>query len=513
MVAYPVICHNIYIPIKINLKKEVQNLKLPTHIMVKNRSGIKSFFRPLVGLIQDQYIKYVPSYGNGFFFTIGIYLLELIVILAFTGMVMLIFGPYWWDVNPIGTLFRSIHLWAAEAFVTLMFIHLFVNLSTSSFKKKRLVWIIGSLMLLLVLLEFAFGVGIQGGLISQWNDKAGADLWNGLGLGFWLNPLNQGAVIGWHVAIIPFLLALLVFVHYSLVRKDGLSKPYRKDIPYKMVKADHAKMYRRMVYIFIIVMAFAFIFSSPYIPPLTIAQAANSNPANIGTTLLQEFNHSSGTATYLDTIDPYTFNTRTVFFLVPYASYISFSNKTNKLSLFFSENSSQQEADFSSAYAYFNNNGSVLGAISSNNPLLSATGELIQMAQSGEYQLVVQNESSSGLDETYVLRFLYDSGALSNLATQYGLRTSQFGMLKVGAPPWSIAYWLIPYNVLEIETANIPWWNDLENGLVAMFVFLLLLFLPFIPGLNKLPDKLKMYKLFWNRYTNPEMRKKGRRSH
>ncbi|MGC8682272.1 MAG: hypothetical protein ACP5TF_03210, partial [Candidatus Acidifodinimicrobium sp.] len=65
-------------------------------------------------------------------------------------------------------------------------------------------------------------------------------------------------------------------------------------------------------------------------------------------------------------------------------------------------------------------------------------------------------------------------------------------MLKVGAPPWSIAYWLIPYNVLEIETANIPWWNDLENGLVAMFVFLLLLFLPFIPGLNKLPDKLKM---------------------
>ena len=479
--------------------------------MAKGKKKIKSFFEPLLDLMHDQYIKYVPSYGNSFFFTIGIYLLELFVILAITGMVMLIFGPYWWDTNPVGTLFRSIHLWAAEAFVTLMFVHVLVNLSTSAFKKKKLVWMIGSVLLALVLLEFAFGVGVQGGLLSQWNDKAGADLWNGLGLGFWVNPLNQGAVIGWHVAIIPILLGLLIFLHYSLVRKTGLSKPYRKDIPYKMVKADHAKMYRRMIYIFVIIMAFSFIFSSPYLAPLTIAQAANSNPSNIGATLLQEFNYSSGTATYIDTIDPYTFSTRTVYFTVPYSDYIAFSNKTNQLSVFYSENSSLQKQDFISAYSYFSSNGSVSGAVSSTNPLLSATGELVQMAQSGEYQFVIQNESASGLDETYVLRFLYDSGALSKVASQYGLRTSQFGMLKVGAPPWSIEYWLIPYNILEIETANISWWGDLENGLVAMAAFLVLIFFPFIPGLNKLPDKLKMYKLFWNKYTNPEMRKKGKR--
>jgi len=81
-------------------------------------------------------------------------------------------------------------------------------------------------------------------------------------------------------------------------------------------------------------------------------------------------------------------------------------------------------------------------------------------------------------------------------------------MLRVGSPPWSIQYWLIPYNALEIATVNIPWWNDLENGLVAMIVFLILLLFPFIPYLNELPDKLKLYKLFWNKYTNPEMRKK-----
>jgi ubiquinol-cytochrome c reductase cytochrome b subunit len=473
-----------------------------------DKEKISSFFRPLTDLMHDQYINYVPSYGNSFFFTIGIYLLEIFVILAISGMIMLIFGPFWWDTTAIGTFFRSIHLWAAEAFVTLMFIHLFVNFSTSAFKKKKLVWMIGSVILFLVLIEFAFGIGVQGGLLSQWNDKAGADLWNGLGLGFWVNPLNQGAVLGWHVAIIPILLLLLIFMHYSLVKKDGLSKPYRKDIPYKMVKADHKKMYRRMIYIFIIIMVFAFVFSSPYIAPLTISQAANSNPSGIATTLLQEFNYSSTTATYMDTIDPYTFSTRTVYFTIPYSAYVVLTNKTNELSTFLNENSSQQNKQFIQAYDYFSNNGSISTAVNSQNPLISATASLTKMAESGGYQLVIQNESSSGLDETYVLRFLYDSGALTKAATKDGLRTAQWGMLRVGSPPWSIQYWLIPYNALEITTANIPWWNDLENGIIAMIVFLILLLLPFIPYLNELPDKLKLYKLFWNKYTNPEMRKK-----
>ncbi|MCL4404476.1 hypothetical protein M1583_00605 [Candidatus Marsarchaeota archaeon] len=48
----------------------------------------------------------------------------------------------------------------------------------------------------------------------------------------------------------------------------------------------------------------------------------------------------------------------------------------------------------------------------------------------------------------------------------------------------------------------------MENGLVALAAFAVLLFFPFIPGLNKLPDKLKLYKIFWNKYTIPELKKK-----
>ncbi len=470
---------------------------------------LKELFKPLKDVVHDQvYISKVPSYGNSFFFTIGVYLLELFVILAITGIIMVIFGPYWWNLNPVGTFIRSIHLWAAEAFITLMFVHLFVNFSTSAFKKKRLIWMVGSAMLLLVLLQFAFGVGFGGGLVSQWNAKAGADLWNGMGLGFWINPLNQGAVFGWHVAIIPMILVLLMALHFFMVKRQGISKPYRKDIPYKMVAADHSSMYRRMLYIFIIVLAFSILFSSPYIPPLTISQAATTKPQATATTFLNEFNFSSDTATYLDTINPYTFSTRNVYVLTPYYTYLNLTDSTNEAALFFAENASARDNTLVQAYSYFGNNGSISGGLNSTNPMISMASQLTAMAQKGVYQPILQSEESSGLDNTYVIRFLFDTGVLNSTSYDYGLDPSEWGMLEVGAPPWALQYWLAPYDYMEIATSNIPWWNDIENGTVTFLMFLTLMFLPFIPGLRKLPDKLKLHKLFWNRFTNPEQRKK-----
>ena len=458
------------------------------------------------GVMRSMYIKMVPSYGNNFFFTIGIYLLELFVILAVTGIIMLIFGPYWWDLTPLGTFFRSVHLWAAEAFVTLMFVHLFVNFSTSAFKKKKLVWVIGSAMLFLVLLQFAFGIGIEGGLLSQWNLKAGADLWNGMGLGYWINPMNVGAVVGWHIAILPILLMGLMFMHYSLVKKKGLSKPYRNDIPYKMAYADHRQLYKRMVYVAVIVLMFAVIFSSPYIPPLTISKAASSNPQMTAIAFLNEFNYSSATAQYTDTIDPYTFSTRTAYVTTPYDAYLNLTGSKNyEAELAASPNES---AYLSSAFTYFSGNGSISMGLNSTNPAVAMASELTVMAEHGTYEDVLQGEVASGLNETYVIRFLADSHALGSEARAYYLRSSQFGMLMVGGPPWSIQYWLLPYNILEIKTSSIPWWGDLENGTVALLAFLVLMLFPFIPYLNEIPDKLKMYKLFWNRFTVPEMRSK-----
>jgi len=472
----------------------------------------QSMLSSLKSLMEFFYIKEVPSYGNNFFFTIGIYLLELFGILAVTGIVMLIFGPYWWNLTVVGTFFRSVHLWAAEAFVTLIFIHLFVQFATSSFKKKKLVWVLGSAMLFLVMLEFAFGIGVQGGFVAQWNAKAGADLWNGMGLGYWVNPLNMAAVLGWHVAIVPILLVGLMFVHYMLVKQKGLSKPYRKDIPYSMVPANHKTMYKRMVYILVIVLLFAVILRSPYIAPLTIQHIANTTPDIMAITLIKEFNFTSGTATYLDTIDPYTFSTRNAYVTVPYDNYVALTGSKNYELMLLNESPVEQNSTLEEAASYFNSNGSIAKGINSSNPAIAMFSQLTQMGQTGLYEDALQGEVQNPLNETYEIRFLADSGALYTYGTKYGLRTSQWGMLKAGSLWWQIgSYWTAPYNWMEIITAGIPWWDDLENGLVALAAFAVLVFFPFIPGLNKIPDKLKLYKIFWNKYTIPEMKNAKRK--
>ena len=468
----------------------------------------KGLIAELRSLMKFFYINTVPSYGNNFFFTIGIYLLELFGILAVTGIIMLVFGPYWWDLSAAGTFVRTVHLWAAEAFVLLMFLHFFVNFSTSAFRKKRLAWMIGGIMLLAVLLEFAFGIGGVGGLISQYNAKAGADLWNGLGLGYWINPLNAGAVIGWHAAILPIILAALMFVHFMLVKTKGLNTPYRSDIKYSIVQANHRTMFKRMGYILVAVVVFSILFRAPYEAPLTIGNIANSYPDLTAITLLNEFNGSSNTATYLDTIDPYTFSTRAVYVTEPYKVYTNITHTKNYEADFLAENGSMQKNVLSQAFAYFDNNGSVAEGVNSSNPLVAMASGLTEMAQKGVYQPIVQSEAQSGLDTTYVLLFINDTGMLNVEGERYGLSLQQWGMLSVGgSPPLDIQFWLIPYNLLELMTAGIPWWGDLENGIVGFVAFMVIVFLPFIPGLNKLPDKLRLYKLFWNRFTVPEMRK------
>ncbi|MCL5106063.1 MAG: cytochrome b N-terminal domain-containing protein [Candidatus Marsarchaeota archaeon] len=478
----------------------------------KAQGNDHSIASDIKSLVEFFYIKTVPSYGNNFFFTIGIYLLEIFAILAITGIIMLVFGPYWWNLTSAGNFVQGVHLWAAEAFVTLIFVHLFVNLSTSAYKKKRIVWLLGSVVLLLVLLEFAFGVGVNGNFISQWNAKAGADLWNGLGLGYWVNPLNAGAVFGWHIAIIPLMLVILLLAHYLIVKQKGLSTPYRKDIPFNTVPADHKKMYFRMAYILIIILIFAVLFRVPYIPPLTIQAAAQAYPNVVATTFLNEFNFSSPTATYFDSIDPYTFSTRSVYVTIPYAKYVDLANVANKENIVLAENATMQNKTISEAFNYFEANNSIANALNSSNPLVVVSASLTKMAEEGVYEPVLQSESSSGLNYTFTIRFLSDTRILQKYARAYGLRTSQWGMLKVGT--YSIekvsGYWLFPYNFMELATGGISWWGDLQNGLAALIIFLALMFLPYIPYLRDLPDRLGLYKLFWNRFTVPELKKAKR---
>jgi hypothetical protein len=279
-----------------------------------------------------------------------------------------------------------------------------------------------------------------------------------------------------------------------------------------MVPANHKTMYRRMVYVLIIILLFAVFLRSPYIAPITIQQVANTTPNVMAITLISEFNYSSGTATYLDTIDPYTFSTRNAYVTEPYSRYLEVTGSKDYESTLLNESPSALNSSLASAYSYFESNGSISEGLNSSNPAIVLFSQLTHMAQTGLYQDELSGSIQNPLNETYEIRFLADSKALDSYGTKYGLRTSQWGMLKAGSAWWQIgSYWTAPYNYMEILTAGIPWWDDLENGLVALVAFALLIFFPFIPGLRDIPDKLKLYKIFWNKHTIPEMKDKNRK--
>ena len=89
---------------------------------------------------------------------------------------------------------------------------------------------------------------------------------------------------------------------------------------------------------------------------------------------------------------------------------------------------------------------------------------------------------------------------LANIASSRNLLGTQWGILHEEGPypgPW----WLTPYSFLY----QIPPYSTSPNGdLMAAgtmaLLFLILLFLPFLPGLQTLPKRLRVYRLIWRDY-------------
>ncbi len=492
-------------------------------------SRFRDVFKELNNVIKMFYIENVPSYGNSFWFQLGFYIIVLGVFLGITGGIMLIFGPFWWNYTEAGIIVSQIHFWTAEILMTLLILHLFVNFSTSAYKKRKDSWVIGVLMFVLAMLTYEFGLGLNNNVVAQYNAKSAAGFWNSLLLGWIVNPENYGAVLGWHVMIVPAVLLVLVGVHFVLAWRRGLTTPHVKGIKYSIVKADHKKMFARASAIVVIAVAAGFVlgpyWAYPFIPALNAQYAAQHYPDLFAATLLQELNGTSGTATYskfspigdvnpyADSEDPITYvNTSQVYVIGPYSMLVNATGGKNLLRQYLSENATERLNQLNSAYSFFKNGGSIQQGLKSNNPIEVVASQLTVMAQSGLYDgaLYMETYGHSSLDQTYTIRLLSDMGLIHSLeGIQYKLNEKYFGMLKFNVEPWQIgAYWMLPYDLLEAWGDTIPWWHSLYNEIILGAFTLIILLLPWIPGLRDIPDYLRLYKLFWNRYTIPEMREK-----
>lgn len=225
-------------------------------------------------------IETVPSYANKIFYSLGFLSMICFFLLIITGVFLVFFGPSWWLTTPAGTFVRSIHLWSIQAFVVFIILHVLVVFFSGGYKSpRRFLWVLGAIMFFLVLIEAEFGYVLRNDFSAQWRSLQGADLYNGSGLGKFINNLNYAQIYGIHIIIIPLIILSILFLHYALVRLWGIATPFKKDVQYRMVKANHTLLFFRGFLLLCVILLLAVIFPSPLIAPITIKQVAQQDPA------------------------------------------------------------------------------------------------------------------------------------------------------------------------------------------------------------------------------------------
>ncbi|MDP6529527.1 MAG: cytochrome bc complex cytochrome b subunit [Gemmatimonadota bacterium] len=136
-----------------------------------------------------------------------------------------------------GWLVRAIHSWSANLMILAAFIHMFSVFFTRAYQKPReLTWVTGMVLLLLGL-----GFGFSGYLLP-WNElaffatKVGTDIMGVLPVvGTAMLSLLRGGedvtgatlfrFYGIHVAVLPGLMVMMLFVHLMCVQRQGMSAP------------------------------------------------------------------------------------------------------------------------------------------------------------------------------------------------------------------------------------------------------------------------------------------------
>jgi hypothetical protein len=134
-------------------------------------------------------------------------------------------------------------------------------------------------------------------------------------------------------------------------------------------------------------------------------------------------------------------------------------------------------------------------------PIPALLGGMLTAARSGalDAQLVNAPGRFYSMDNTKALLFIADGNYLGQLASKYALQGSQWGVMnEIGS--WPGQPWLWFYTLFY----QVPPWSTVGTDIVVIAtvtpLFLVLIFLPFIPGLRSLPRVLGIYRLVWRSY-------------
>jgi hypothetical protein len=134
-------------------------------------------------------------------------------------------------------------------------------------------------------------------------------------------------------------------------------------------------------------------------------------------------------------------------------------------------------------------------------PVPALSAGLLALAKTGGLEGALTSSGNFyGGDQTKSLLLLSDGAYLEDQAVAQNLGGDQWGMMnEVGNAPgqpwmWLYTFW---YQVKPFSTSDNA---DAEVWGLMMVLTLLLMFLPFIPGLRSIPRWIPIHRLIWRNY-------------
>jgi hypothetical protein len=495
-----------------------------------------------------------PAYVASWIYVFGVGSLVALGVVIVSGFALALGGPDWWHYNSVGHFFNSLHLWSVELFMALLVIHLWGKFWMAAWRGKRaLTWITGVVAFGAAVIECFSGYVSQQNFDSQWISSSGKDAFNSVGVGAFFNVMNFGQMLMWHIVLLPIVLIAIIGAHVLLVRYRGVSHPLPAQvrIPGKgswrqrqraMAVADGAPWHgstRRYdilkegtiagCIVLVLTIALAALLSSPDVPSVTIQSWARIAPADFLATAASELNGTSETATYGP---PYNHQTGSVqkllfspaqlagarqsidpaqdFVLRPLTT-IAASNRpvAAALATYRAAPAAKQLA-WANAYAnavthvkFPNGNPALPKAADGPVPVMLANE--LTMARSGALDAsMLGQEPFYGTNFTEPLLFLEDGSYFANKAEAMNLGGDQWGVMnETGSYPGQPWLWL--YTLWY----QVPGWTNSANiDMIAIYMTglatVLLLAVPFIPGLRDVPRLIPVHRLIWRGWEHPE---------
>ena len=484
-----------------------------------------------------------PAYVSSWIYVFGVATLAALGIVVVSGVIIAIGGVNWWHESSLGHYLNSVHLWSVELFMAFMVIHLWGKFWMAAWRGKRaLTWMTGVIAFAVSILECFTGYLSQQNFDSQWIATNGKDAINATGLGSFFNLMNFGQMLTWHIVLIPLILVFFVAIHILLVRVRGVSHPIQKAngrAARKALKAADAAEWRgptkrydilkegtiATIIVLLLVVSLASILSSPDEPPVTVGTWSKIAPADFMATAASELAGTSETAKYGPPYNNGTSNLQRIgvswqllagirqpinpaqtFILSPLSSVApGNSNLTHALSEYNRASANQQQ---NWAQAYLNvvtnisfNSGIPLVQKDDDGPVPVMIASELSMAQSGAIDAdLLAQQPFYGTNYTKPLLFIEDGNYYSSIAKAEHLTGSQWGVMnETGSFPGQPWLWLYTlwYQIPSFSTSASV---DLIAIYLTGLATLLLMLVPFIPGIRDIPKLIPIHRLIWRQW-------------